>query len=71
MLATFNLHRAIHGYHVYKEVWSNPFVGEVVHCQCEERNAHDLFVMTLKKASTGTIGHVSHTTVFHVFAPCF
>ena len=32
-------------------------MGEVVHCELEERNAHDPFAVTLKKAGTGTVGH--------------
>ena len=62
MLATFHLDdSAIRGYHVYKEVWPNPFVGEVVRCEHEERNSHDPFAVGLKKAGTGTVGHVPHT----------
>ena len=32
-------------------------MGEVVHCEFKERNAHDPFSVTLKKAGTGTVGH--------------
>ena len=32
-------------------------MGEVVHCKLEERNTHDPFAVTLKKAGTGTVGH--------------
>jgi len=61
ILATFHLDSAIRGYHIYKEVWPNPFLGEIVRCECEERNAHDPFAVTLKKAGTGTVGHVPRT----------
>ena len=53
MLATFNLDSAIRGYHVYKEVWPNPFIGEIVSSECEERNALDPFTAALQKAGTG------------------
>ena len=36
---------------------SYPFVGEIVHCELEERNAHDPFAVVLKKAGIGTVGH--------------
>ena len=58
MLATFHLDSAICGYHVYKEVWPNPFI---VYCEREERNAHDPFAVALKIAGTRTVGHVPHT----------
>ena len=64
MLATFTLHNsytAIRGYHVYKDVWPNPFVGEIVCCEREERNDHDPYAVALKKAGTGTVGHVPQT----------
>ena len=56
-LLSIIINSAIHGYYVYKDVWWNPFVGEVVHCELKERNAHDPFSVTLKKAGTGTAGH--------------
>jgi len=49
MLATFTLHNsytAIRGYHIYKDVWPNPFVGEIVCCEREERNDHQGGVIT-------------------------
>ena len=64
MLATFTLHNnytAIRGYHVYKDVWPNPFMGEIVRCEREERNDHDPYAVVLKKAGTGTVGHVPRT----------
>ena len=64
MLATFTLHNiytAIRGYHVYKDIWPNPFVGEIVRCECKERNNHDPYVVALKKAGIETVGHVPRT----------
>ena len=64
MLATFTLHNsytAVCGYHVYKDVWPNPFVGEIVCCEREERNDHNPYAVALKKAGTGTVGHVPRT----------
>ena len=49
------INSAIRGYHAYKDVWPNPFVGEVLRCECKERNAHDPFAVALKKL--GTVGH--------------
>jgi len=63
-MQTFTLHSnltAIRGYHVYKDVWPNPFVGEIVHCEREERNRYDPYAVALKKAGTGTVGHVPRT----------
>ena len=45
------------GYYIYKDVWWNPFVDEVVRCELKERNVHDPFAVALKKAGTGTAGH--------------
>ena len=54
MLITFNLNdNAICGYHIYKDVRPNPFVGDVVCCEREERNAFNAFnpfTVALKKA---------------------
>ena len=64
MLATFTLHNsytAIRGYHIYKNVQPNLFVGEIVRCEREERNGLDPYAVVLKKAGIGTVGHVPQT----------
>ena len=38
----------IRGHHVYKEVWT-PIIGEVLHCEKEEGNSHDLYTVAVKK----------------------
>ena len=44
-LLSIIINGAIHRYYVYKDVWWNPFVGEVVRCGLKERNAaHDPFL---------------------------
>ena len=48
---------AMCGYYIYKGVWWNPSVGEVVCCELKERNTHDPFAVAQKKAGTGTVGH--------------
>jgi len=49
----------MHGYHIYKDVWPNPFRSEVVQCEHEERNVYNPFAMSFKKTGTGTMSHVS------------
>ena len=46
---------------MYKDVWPNSFVGEIVRCECEERNNHDPYAVALKKAGIETVGHVPRT----------
>jgi len=63
MLATFTLYNsytAICGYHICKDV-PNPFFGEIVCCEREERNNHDPYAVALKNAGTGAVGHVPQT----------
>ena len=44
-----------------RDVWPNPFVGEILRCEKEERNDHDPYAVALKKSGTGTVGHVPRT----------
>jgi len=37
------------GYHVYKEIWPNPFVGEDLPCEREICNPHDTLAVMVKK----------------------
>ena len=43
-------------YHVYQEIWSAP-LGEVLFCQWETDNRHDLFAVAIVKESE-VVGHV-------------
>ena len=47
------------GHHVYKEVWM-PIIGEVLQCEKEEGNSHDLYAVAVKKLDS-IVGYVSHT----------
>ena len=59
MLATLiaYINSAIRRHYFCMDIWWNPFVGEVVCCELEERNAHDPLAVTLKTAGTGIGGH--------------
>ena len=49
------------GYHVYKEIWPNPIIGEELPCEREIGNPHDLSAVAVKKLITGEwkiVGHV-------------
>ena len=46
----------VRGYHVYQEIWSAP-LGEVLFCQRETDNRHDLFAVAIVKEGE-VVGHV-------------
>ena len=52
----------VHGYHVYKEIWSNPFAGEDLPCEREIGNLHDMLAVAVNKQFIGgewkIVGHV-------------
>ena len=50
--STFEMDSRIRGHHVYKTVWT-PVIGEILSCEREEDNLHDLFAVRAR-------GHV-HT----------
>ena len=43
----------VRGYHKYKEIWSDPFVGEELPCELEVGNPHDPLVVAIKKILEG------------------
>ena len=52
------------GYHEYKAVWVNPTLGEVLSCEREAGNNHDMYAVAFKKFIDGSyvvVGHVPHT----------
>ena len=58
----FLFNSAIHGFHVYKDIWENPVPGKELLCQCEVGNSHTvLSVAVLKEIDRENtiIGHVS------------
>ena len=44
---SFYLHSCVHGYHVYKDVWSAS-VGAVLQCEREAKNMEDPHVVAVK-----------------------
>ncbi len=60
MSAVFIFDSVIRGYHVYKDIWT-PHIGEVLDCQAEPGNIHDLYAVVVKKPSGLTVGHVPRT----------
>ena len=57
----------IRGHHIYKEVWM-PSMGEVLQCEKEEGNSHDLYAVAVKKLDS-IVGHVPRIilTLCHLF----
>ena len=57
-ISTFDLTSEIHGYHVYKEIWT-VIVGEECNCECEFGNRHDPYAVAVMKDSH--VDHIPHT----------
>ena len=56
--STFEMDSCICGHHVCKTVWTT-VIGEILSCEREEDNLHDLFaVRVTKPGETQTIGHL-------------
>ena len=56
----FSIETVVRGYHIYEEIWNTAIDGTELPCGREIVNAHDLFVIAIKKATpTGnvTVGH--------------
>ena len=52
------------GYHEYKTAWVNPTVGEVLSCEREAGNSHNMYAVAFKKVIDGNyvvVGHVPRT----------
>ena len=59
--ASFVVDLAIHGYHIYKDVWPSPVVEEQLQCKREVGNSHDPMSVAVKKLIDGEntiVGHV-------------
>jgi len=65
---TFVMESVVHGYHVYKEIWSS-VIGEELQCICEIGNIYDLYAAEVVKAGTGTVDHLPKTisTPYYLF----
>ena len=53
---SFSLTTAVRGFHVYKNVWE-PTIGEVLSCEKDNGNSHDMFAVAIKNSSE-VVGHV-------------
>jgi len=53
---SFSLTTAVHGFHVYKDVWE-PTIGKVLSCKRDIGNSHDTFAVAIKNSSE-VVGHV-------------
>ena len=67
MPVDISIDTVIRGHHVYKDVWT-PIIGEVLQCEKEEGNSHDLYAVAVKKLDS-IVGHVPRTisTLCHLF----
>lgn len=57
----FTITTATQGFHVYKAIWENPVLGEVLKCRREVGNPHDSLAVAIIKLIDGedtTVGHV-------------
>ena len=77
-LYALSIESMIRGYHKYKLIRNNPFVGEDLLCECEVGNPHDTHAVAVKKAGKkvidGNLTIVWHTdsaknifNLLHVF----
>ena len=58
---SFVIDAAIRGYHIYKEIWSNPVHEERLVCECKIGNSHDPLSVVMKKLIEGNstvVGHI-------------
>ena len=53
---SFSLTTAVHGFHVYKNVWEST-IDEVLSCKRDVGNSHDTFAVAIKNSSE-VVGHV-------------
>ena len=56
----FSIEPMIRGYHEYKFVWDNPFVGEDLLCEWEVGNSHNTHAVVVKKVIDGNLTVVGH-----------
>ena len=58
---TFSIDSMIQGYHVFKDLCTDPDCDEELECVCEPFNLSDLYVVAVKKEISGdavVVGHV-------------
>ena len=59
-LYAFSIESVIRGYHKYKSVWDNPFIGEDLLCEREVGNHYDMHAVAVKKVVDGNLTVVGH-----------
>lgn len=57
---TFSVQAMVHGYHVYKSIWDVACDDDILPCEREVGNPHDLSTVAVKKG-TVVVGHVIST----------
>jgi len=57
MHALFSMQAMVRGYHVYKLIWDAPCDNDILPCEREIGNPHDLSSVVVKKG-TVVVGHV-------------
>ena len=58
---SFSIESMIQGYHVYKDIWSDPDDEAVLECKCKPGNSSDPYAVAVLKEITGAdtvVGHV-------------
>ena len=64
----FSIDSVVRGHHVYKDIWS-PEIGEILQCQIDSYNIHDMYAVAVKRDGISIVGHVPRTisTPCHLF----
>ena len=63
---TFRLDSVVHGYHIYKNIWSN-MLGKELQYIHEMGNVHDLYIVGVIMMEIGTVGHFPKK----ISTPCY
>ena len=67
---TFTVNSMIRGYHIYKDIWENPTIGEELCCEREVGNPKDPLAIAVIKPIAGentVIGHVCTSSLCSLF----
>ena len=59
-MCTFSLNSMVWGYHEFKSLWTNPFDGEKLICECEIGNPCDPQTAAMKKEVSHMLQIVGH-----------
>ena len=66
ILYAFSIESMIRGYHEYKLVCDNPFVGKDLLCEQEVGNPHNMHAVAVKKVIGGNCGACSMKNIFNL-----